>query len=477
MTDLVIRARRAVTPAGEQPCAVVVDAGRIVAVLPHDEPSTPPRRRRPRRRARRRRGAAARSGRHPRARQRARPHRVGGLRLGHPGGRRRRRDDPRRHAAEQHPADHRRSRRWRSSGRPPRDQACVDVGFWGGAVPGNLADLRRAARRRASSASSASCCTPGSTSSPTSTPTSSRRRCARSPPRRAADRARRGRATPSTHAAHRAGAGLRRLPRARARAARRTSPIAQVDRARPRGPGPGSTCCTCPAPTPCRCSRGRARDGRAAHAWRPARTTSPSTAEEIPDGATQFKCCPPIREAENREALWAGPAPTATIDCVVTDHSPVHRRPQAPRHRRLRRAPGAASPPCSSGCPRCGPQARRRGHALADVVALDGARRPPASVGLTTQGRASRSARDADFAVFAPDDAFVVDAGAAAPPQPGHAYAGRPLAGVVRSTWLAGAADRHQRRPAGPAAEPRSSMSRTDRYHVPRGRPPRPDAS
>jgi allantoinase len=30
------------------------------------------------------------------------------------------------------------------------------------------------------------------------------------------------------------------------------------------------------------------------------------TAEEVPDGATEFKCCPPIREAANRQLLWAG---------------------------------------------------------------------------------------------------------------------------------------------------------------------------
>ena len=53
----------------------------------------------------RRRGAAARPGRHARARQRARPHRVGGLRHRDPRRRGRRRHHDRRHAAEQHPAD------------------------------------------------------------------------------------------------------------------------------------------------------------------------------------------------------------------------------------------------------------------------------------------------------------------------------------------------------------------------------------
>lgn len=44
-------------------------------------------------------------------------------------------------------------------------------------------------------------------------------------------------------------------------------------------------------------------------------------AEEIPTGATEFKCCPPIRERENREKLWEGLA-DGTIDMIVSDHSP-----------------------------------------------------------------------------------------------------------------------------------------------------------
>ncbi len=44
-------------------------------------------------------------------------------------------------------------------------------------------------------------------------------------------------------------------------------------------------------------------------------------AEEIPDGATHFKCCPPVRERENREKLWAALA-DGTIDMIVSDHSP-----------------------------------------------------------------------------------------------------------------------------------------------------------
>jgi len=43
--------------------------------------------------------------------------------------------------------------------------------------------------------------------------------------------------------------------------------------------------------------------------------------EEVPEGGTQFKCCPPIREADNRERLWDGLA-ERILDVVVSDHSP-----------------------------------------------------------------------------------------------------------------------------------------------------------
>jgi allantoinase len=44
-------------------------------------------------------------------------------------------------------------------------------------------------------------------------------------------------------------------------------------------------------------------------------------AEDIPDGTTEFKCAPPIRERENSERLWAA-LDEGIIDMVVTDHSP-----------------------------------------------------------------------------------------------------------------------------------------------------------
>ena len=45
-------------------------------------------------------------------------------------------------------------------------------------------------------------------------------------------------------------------------------------------------------------------------------------AEHVPDGATEFKCAPPIREARHRQALWNALA-AGTLDLVATDHSPA----------------------------------------------------------------------------------------------------------------------------------------------------------
>jgi allantoinase len=44
-------------------------------------------------------------------------------------------------------------------------------------------------------------------------------------------------------------------------------------------------------------------------------------AGEIPDGATEFKCAPPIREAPHRQALWERLA-SGALDLIATDHSP-----------------------------------------------------------------------------------------------------------------------------------------------------------
>ena len=157
-------------------------------------------------------------------------------------------------------------------------------------------------------------------------------------------------------------------------------------------------------------------------------------AEEIPDGATDLKCCPPIREGANREALWAGLA-DGGLDLVVTDHSPC--TPALKRHDTGDFAQawgGIAS--LQVGLPAVWTGARRRGHTLVDVVRWM-AEGPADLVGLTTKGRIAPG-MSADLCAFAPDATSVVDVARLHHKNPVSAYAGRTLAGTVRRTWLHG---------------------------------------
>jgi len=157
-------------------------------------------------------------------------------------------------------------------------------------------------------------------------------------------------------------------------------------------------------------------------------------AQSIADGNTQYKCCPPIREADNREELWAALG-RGDIDCIVSDHSPC-----TPDLKRLDIGEyGAAWGGISSlqlGLSAVWTEARQRGYSLIDVVRWM-AERPARIARLQRKGQIERGYH-ADFAVFAPDDAFVVNAARLHHRNRITPYDQRPLAGVVRSTWLRG---------------------------------------
>jgi allantoinase len=163
-------------------------------------------------------------------------------------------------------------------------------------------------------------------------------------------------------------------------------------------------------------------------------------AEDVPDGGTQFKCCPPIRDNVNRDALWAGLA-DQTIDCVVSDHSPC-----TVAAKRL----GSADPARGDfgeawggiasvqlGLPVMWTEAAQRGISL-DRLAGWMAAAPAALTGLPGRGTIAAHQR-ADFSVFAPDEQFVVNPATLRHRNPVTPYAGQTLRGVVKQTWLAGA--------------------------------------
>jgi allantoinase len=159
------------------------------------------------------------------------------------------------------------------------------------------------------------------------------------------------------------------------------------------------------------------------------------SAEQIPDGATQFKCCPPIRDDANREALWEALL-DGDIDIIVSDHSPSTAELKFSHGGDFGAAWGGIAG-LQLGLPAVWTEALSRGIPLSRVVDWMCAG-PARLVGLEQKGRIGVDA-DADFVAFAPVAAFTVHAAQLLHKNPVSAYDGRELTGVVRRTWLRGA--------------------------------------
>jgi allantoinase len=158
------------------------------------------------------------------------------------------------------------------------------------------------------------------------------------------------------------------------------------------------------------------------------------SAEQIPAGAVGYVAAPPVRDQLNADALWDA-LRTGAVDMVVSDHSPawtatdVERRPCA-----VGALGGIAS--LQFGLSLIWTQASQRGFALTDVVGWMCAA-PARLAGLERKG-AIAVGMDADLCVFDPD----AESGIADLPlhqrQPPLPYLSRTVRGVVRETWLRG---------------------------------------
>lgn len=158
-------------------------------------------------------------------------------------------------------------------------------------------------------------------------------------------------------------------------------------------------------------------------------------AEGIPDGATAFKCAPPIRGRVDRDGLWTALG-DGRIDLVASDHSPC-----LPALKRLDAGDffaawgGIAS--LELLLPATWTGARARGHGL-PALARWLAEAPARLAGL--DGRKGRIAVgcDADLVIFEPDTAWTVDPRRLHHRHPVTPYAGRKLVGRVRRTYVRG---------------------------------------
>jgi allantoinase len=153
-------------------------------------------------------------------------------------------------------------------------------------------------------------------------------------------------------------------------------------------------------------------------------------AENIPDGATQFAACPPIRDADNRDLLWQG-LTDGTLDMIVSDHSPC--APSMKADGDFGRVFGGISS-LQLGPHAVWTHATERGFGLAQLCRWM-SETPAALAGLDDRGRIAVGRR-ADFFVFDPDVAQTV--GTLRHRHAVTPYDGAVLRGSVAQTWVVG---------------------------------------
>jgi allantoinase len=157
--------------------------------------------------------------------------------------------------------------------------------------------------------------------------------------------------------------------------------------------------------------------------------------DQIADGATEFKCAPPIRAASHREALWTALA-DGVLDLVATDHSPCPPGLKARESGDFLAAWGGIAG-LQLLLPLVWTGAVARGHDPAAMLRWT-AEAPAALAGLT--GRKGRIAPgyDADLVVWNDDEELTVSPGMLFHRHPLTPYLGRRLRGVVHATWVRG---------------------------------------
>jgi allantoinase len=158
-------------------------------------------------------------------------------------------------------------------------------------------------------------------------------------------------------------------------------------------------------------------------------------AEEIPDGATEFKCAPPIRVRENREKLWAALG-EGVIDLIATDHSPCTPYMKCRETGDFLQAWGGIAS-LELSLPAVWTEALQRGYSVRHLAEWL-CRAPARLAGLDARKGAIAVGFDADLVVWDPETSFRVEAGQLRQRLKLTPYAGRELKGVVKMTFLRG---------------------------------------
>jgi allantoinase len=162
-------------------------------------------------------------------------------------------------------------------------------------------------------------------------------------------------------------------------------------------------------------------------------------AEDIPDGATEYKCAPPIRRSENREKLWQA-LEDGIIDMVVTDHSPC---PPAMKRREEGRFDLAWGGIASLGLalPVMWTALHKQRYNTSQAAQRIGkwmAAGPARLAGIQDRKGALAPGSDADIAIFDPEVTWIVTSEDLHFRHKLSPYVGANLRGRVHETWLRG---------------------------------------
>jgi allantoinase len=158
-------------------------------------------------------------------------------------------------------------------------------------------------------------------------------------------------------------------------------------------------------------------------------------AEAIPDGATQFKCAPPIRDRATRDRLWQALF-DGVIDAIVTDHSPCPPAMKGLGRGDFRAAWGGIAS-LQHALPIVWTEAARRGARLEQVARWMSAA-PARLAGVGRSKGAIAPGFDADLVVWDPDATVTVEAAALRYRHKISPYVGSTLRGRVHRTILRG---------------------------------------
>ncbi len=158
-------------------------------------------------------------------------------------------------------------------------------------------------------------------------------------------------------------------------------------------------------------------------------------AEDIRDGATAYKCAPPIRERNNREQLWEALS-EGVLELVASDHSPCTPALKKQEVGDFMAAWGGISG-LQLGLPVTWSGAKKRGHDLSQLVKWM-CEATARLAGLDTRKGKLAAGFDADLVVFDPEAKFTVDVKRIEHKHKVTPYADGELFGVVKSTWVRG---------------------------------------